>query len=48
MDGMICSVWLRMNLTGKARGQRNDRVVKAAREDDAEKRGVIFVFETVF
>ena len=47
VDGMVCSVWLRMSLTGEERGQRSDRVVKAAREDGAEKCGVIYVFETV-
>ena len=45
MDGMVCSVRLRMSLTGEERGQRSDRVVKAAREDGAEKRGVIYVFD---
>ena len=48
MGGMVCSVWLRMGLTEKERGQRSDRVVKAAREDGTEKYGVIYVFETVF
>ena len=48
VDGMVCSVWLRISLTGEERGQRNDRVVKAAREDGAEKCRVIYVFETVF
>ena len=47
VDGMVCSVWLRMSLTGKERSLRSDRVVKAAREDGAEKCGVIYVFETV-
>ena len=45
---MVCSVWLRISLTGEERGQQSDRVVKAAREDGAEKCGVIYVFETVF
>ena len=45
MDGMVCNVWLRMSLTGEERGQRSDRVVKAAREDGAEKCGVIYVFD---
>ena len=45
MDGMVCSVWLRMSLTGEERGQRRNRVVKAAREDGAEKCEVIYVFE---
>ena len=48
VDGMVCSVWLRMTLAGKERGQRSDRVIKAVREDGAEKCGVIYVFETVF
>ena len=48
MDGMVCSVWLRMSLTGEERGQRSDRVVKAACEDGTEKCGVIYVFETFF
>ena len=48
MDGMVCSVWLRMSLTGEERGQRSDRVVKAAHEDGEEKCAVICVFETVF
>ena len=45
VDGMVCSVWLRMGLAGEERGQRSDRVVKAAREDDAEKCGVIDGFD---
>ena len=48
VDGMVCSVWLKMSLTGKERDQQSDRVVKAAREDGADKCGVINVFETVF
>ena len=48
VDGMVCSVRLRMSLTGEERGQRSDRVVKAAREDGAEKCEVIYVLETVF
>ena len=48
VDGMVCSVWLKMSLTGKERDQQSDRVVKAAREDGAEKCRVICVFETVF
>ena len=48
VDGMVCSVWLRMSLRGKERGQRSDLVVQAAREDSAEKCGVIYVSETVF
>ena len=47
VDDMLCNVWLRMSLTGEERGQRRDQVVKAAREDGAEKCGVIYVFETV-
>ena len=45
MDGMACSVWLMMNLTGEERGHRSDRVVKAARADGAGKCGVINVFD---
>ena len=41
VDGMVCSVWLEVSLTGKERDQRSDRIVKAAREDDADKCGVI-------
>ena len=37
VDCIICSVWLRMRLTGEERGQRSDRLVKAACEDGAEK-----------
>ena len=44
VDGMVCSVWLRMSLTAEEKGQRIDPVVKAAREDGAEKCGVIYVF----
>ena len=47
VDGMVCSVWLRMNLTGEERGQRSDRAVKAAREDGAEKCGVIYVYHVL-
>ena len=48
MGGMVCSVWLRMSLTGKERGQRSDRVVSAAREDGAEECGVIFFLKPSF
>ena len=48
VDGMVCSVWLKMSLTGKERGPRSDRVVKAAREDGADKCGVIYAFEAAF
>ena len=48
VDGMVCNVWLRMSLTGKERDQQSDRVVKAAREDGADKCGVIYAFEAAF
>ena len=39
---MVCSVWLRISLTGEERGQQSDRVVKAAREDGTEKCAFMF------
>ena len=46
VDGMVCSFWLKMSLTGEERGEGSDWVVRAAGEDGAENCGVIYVFET--
>ena len=47
-DGMVCSVWSMMSLAEEDRGEPSDRVLRAAREDAAEKCRVTYVLETVF